>query len=411
MNNKLRIVIPALDEEDSIKSIIERCLDARSAIIENTFIDTVDVTVVSDGSTDNTIPFAQEYTDEIKLIIFEKNKGYGAAIKDGWRQSDAEYLSFLDADGTCNPLFFIELAKLMERENADIVLGSRLNENSEMPAIRRLGNTIFATLLSIFASNKIKDTASGMRIVKRSALDRIMPLPDGLHFTPAMSARAVLSDDLRIAEMDMPYKEREGESKLSVVKDGIRFLKIILGTAFLYRPNIMLNLFSLFALLVAVLLMIKPTSFYLGNSFVEEWMIYRFILASFAITASALAFVGSGISERIVNMTLFNKTDEKKYSLVYRFLASKFAWVLIIGFAVVGLWFTYQSFIERLTTGETTEHWSRYIAMLTFLTLSTVLLTFKVTSFFLSKVGDRLNYLRDEEKQVFAYTDKKNINV
>ncbi len=401
MNNKLQIVIPALNEEESIESIIQRCIAARPTIIADTFIDEIGITVVSDGSTDNTVPFAQKYTDDIHLIIFEKNRGYGAAIKEGWQQSDAEYLSFLDADGTCEPLFFINLAKLMEKDNADIVLGSRLNENSEMPLIRRIGNTIFAVLLSIFASNRIKDTASGMRIVKRAALDRIMPLPDGLHFTPAMSARAVLSSDLAISETDMPYKEREGESKLSVVKDGVRFLKIILGTAFLYRPNIMFNLFSLFALLVGILLMIKPTSFYLGNSFVEEWMIYRFILSSFAITVSALALISSGISERIVSMTLFDKNNEQEYSIVYRFLASKFMWIIIILLAIIGLWFTYQSFLERLTTGETTEHWSRYVAMLTFLTLSTTLLAFKVISFFLSKVGDRLSYLRQNEKQVF----------
>lgn len=402
MNNKLEIVIPALNEEESIESIIQRCIAARPTIIAKTFIDEVGITVVSDGSTDNTVPFAQKYTDEINLIIFEKNRGYGAAIKEGWRQSDADYLSFLDADGTCDPLFFVNLGNLMEKDTADIVLGSRLNENSEMPLIRRFGNTIFAVLLSIFASNRIKDTASGMRVVKRAALDRIMPLPDGLHFTPAMSARAVLSSDLAISETDMPYKEREGESKLSVVKDGVRFLKIILGTAFLYRPNIMFNLFSLFALLVGILLMIKPTSFYLGNAYVEEWMIYRFILASFAITVSALALISSGISERIVNLTLFNKSDEKTYSSVYRFLASRFVWVLIGGLAIAGLWFTYQSFLERLTTGETTEHWSRYVAMLTFLLLSTVLLAFKVINYFLSKVGSRLDYLRQDNKKVFA---------
>ena len=43
--------------------------------------------MVSDGSTDNTVKYAQEYSDEIKIIVFEKNKGYGAAIKRGWEES------------------------------------------------------------------------------------------------------------------------------------------------------------------------------------------------------------------------------------------------------------------------------------------------------------------------------------
>src|SRR5206468_956637 len=83
--------------------------------------------------------------------------------------------------------------------------------------LRRVGNLIFALLLSFFASRKVRDTASGMRVVRASSLRKIMPLPDGMHFTPAMSARAILSSGLKIAEEDMPYHERDGESKLRVV--------------------------------------------------------------------------------------------------------------------------------------------------------------------------------------------------
>ena len=96
-----------------------------------------------------------------------------------------------------------------------------------MPFIRRLGNFIFANLLTFLSSNYVKDTASGMRVVRKSSLKKIYPLPDGLHFTPAMSARALLNAEIIIAEENMPYHEREGESKLSVTKDGIRFLKVI----------------------------------------------------------------------------------------------------------------------------------------------------------------------------------------
>ena len=76
-----------------------------------------------------------------------------------------------------------------------------------------------------------------MRVVRRASLPKLMPLPDGMHFTPAMSARAILSDDLKIVEVDMPYHERAGTSKLRVVKDGFRFLKVIVEAAFLYRPS------------------------------------------------------------------------------------------------------------------------------------------------------------------------------
>src|SRR5437016_6252614 len=148
---KLLIAIPALNEESSIQSIIERSLAARNDIIAHSPVQEVDVTVVSDGSTDRTVELASAYTERIKLIIFPKNRGYGAAIKEAWEQSDADLLGFLDADGTCDPRFFSQLCSTLMAEKADIVLGCRLNPSSKMPLIRRIGNGIFATILSLLS--------------------------------------------------------------------------------------------------------------------------------------------------------------------------------------------------------------------------------------------------------------------
>ena len=221
---KLLIAIPALNEEASIESIIQRSLDARAHIERHSPVTEVEITVVSDGSTDRTAEIAGHYRGRINLIVFPQNRGYGAAIKEAWRSSDAELLGFLDADGTCDPKFFAPLCQRLLSDDADVVLGCRLNQQSRMPLIRRLGNFLFAALLTTFSSSRVRDTASGMRVVRRSALPRLFPLPDGLHFTPAMSARAMLSDSVKIVEIDMPYRERAGESKLRVARDGVRFL-------------------------------------------------------------------------------------------------------------------------------------------------------------------------------------------
>ena len=238
---KLLIAIPALNEEESIESIIKRTLAARENIIRNSPVDEVDITVISDGSTDRTVELARCFEDRIHIIVFKKNRGYGAAIKEGWRQSDADLVGFVDADGTCDPNFFAVLCKTLIEKNVDVTLGCRMNPKSEMPLVRKIGNTIFALMLTMFSSARIRDTASGMRVVKRSSLPKLMPLPDGLHFTPAMSARAILSQDLRIEEIDMPYRERVGRSKLSVWQDGIRFLKVFIESAALYRFSRLLN--------------------------------------------------------------------------------------------------------------------------------------------------------------------------
>jgi len=81
----------------------------------------------------------------------------------------------------------------------------------------------------------VVDPASGMRVFRRKALTRLYPLPDGLNFTPVMSTRAV-HEGLNLVELPMPYEERRGRSKLSVVRDGMHFLQTIIWTALTYNP-------------------------------------------------------------------------------------------------------------------------------------------------------------------------------
>jgi glycosyltransferase involved in cell wall biosynthesis len=392
---KLGIVIPALNEEDSIEKIILLTHKAKDFIIANSPVNEVDIIVVSDGSTDQTVPLAQKHLDKIKLIIFEKNRGYGAAIKTGWESTDADLLAFLDADGTCNPEFFAPLCTELEKDKKDIMLGCRLNKNSEMPAIRRVGNTMFAILLSLVSNQKVRDTASGMRVIRRSSLEEIMPLPDGLHFTPAMSARAILHPDLKIHEIDMPYKERDGESKLKVWKDGIRFLSVILEMTFLYQPQRVFFLGGLFTSFVALLLMILPIGFYINHKMLEEWMIYRFMVSHLFGTIAILLFLASFISERIVGITLSSSSRERPLQILSsRFFKSKashfFAgFFLLVGIALVG-----QSFVDRLSLGETYEHWSRYMVMSFFFSLSAVIWLAKGLDFILGLIEERLFYFR-----------------
>jgi len=392
---KLGIVIPALNEEDSIEKIILLTDKAKDYIIANSPVTAVDIIVVSDGSTDQTIPLAQKHLDKIHLIIFEKNRGYGAAIKQGWEETDADILAFLDADGTCNPEFFAPLCSELEKGKLDIMLGCRLNKNSEMPAIRRFGNTLFAILLSLVSNQKVRDTASGMRVIRRSSLSEIMPLPDGLHFTPAMSARAILHPDLKIQEIDMPYKERDGESKLKVWKDGLRFLSVILEMTFLYQPQRVFFFGGIGAAFLAILLMIMPIGFYFNFKMLEEWMIYRFMVAHMLGTVSALLFMASFISERIVGITLSGNNQKRPLQIISsRFFDSNLSHWFAGIFTIFGFLLVASSIKDRLTLGSTFEHWSRYMVMSFFFFLSAIIWIGKGLNFILGLIEDRLLYFR-----------------
>lgn len=229
----LSMVIPALNEEDGITSIIDRVLATRAALSQ-AGVAGLELIVVDDGSTDRTAEIVQSCEGTV-LVQHPTNLGYGAALKSGFRAARGQLLGFLDADGTYPPEYLPQLCTAI-LQGADVAVGSRRSgASSEMPAVRRLGNFIWSNLLSTLAGQRVVDPASGMRIFRRGALEYIYPLPDGLNFTPVMSTRTA-HEELNVVEIAIPYKERVGRSKLSVVRDGVRFLQTILWTALNYNP-------------------------------------------------------------------------------------------------------------------------------------------------------------------------------
>ncbi|MBN1400114.1 MAG: glycosyltransferase family 2 protein [Anaerolineae bacterium] len=246
----LSLVIPAYNEEQGIGRMIERVRTIRVALQEMG-VD-LELLVVDDGSADGTAAVAEEHSD-VRLIRHKTNRGYGAALKTGFSAAQGEWLGFLDADGTYPPEFLPELCRPLFA-GADLVVGSRRSgAESKMPPVRQVGNYIWSSLVTILGNHRVADPASGMRLVRRSALELLYPLPDGLNFTPVMSTRAV-HEGLRVVEVPIPYEEREGRSKLQVVRDGMRFLRTILWTSLNYNPVRVLGGIGLAAIAMAILI-------------------------------------------------------------------------------------------------------------------------------------------------------------
>ena len=145
---------------------------------------------------------------------------------------------------------------------------------SGMPFVRRVGNLLFAQVLSWIAATPVSDSASGMRVFPKSILPRLLPLPDGLDFIVGLSTRA-LHEDPRVLEIPIPYAERKGRSKLSVIRDGFRFLGTFIIVGVTYNPLKFFGLVGLLSLILAGYLGIGPVIYYIQYRRVEDWEIYR----------------------------------------------------------------------------------------------------------------------------------------
>jgi len=229
----LSIVIPAYNEEKGIAEIANRVLSVGPAL-KNAGVDQLELLIVDDGSKDRTAEVASKIAG-VNLICHPQNKGYGAALKTGFSKAKGELIGFLDADGTYPPEYFPQLCRAA-LNGVDLVIGSRMaGAESKMPLTRRVGNFFFANLLTILSRQKVTDSASGMRVFKREILEQLYPLPNGLNLTPVMSTRA-LHEGINIGEVPIPYSERVGRSKLSVIHDGRIFLQSMVWTVLYYNP-------------------------------------------------------------------------------------------------------------------------------------------------------------------------------
>jgi glycosyltransferase involved in cell wall biosynthesis len=247
----LSVVIPAYNEENGITEIACRVLSV-APDLKKAGVDELELLIVDDGSKDRTAEFASKIAG-VQLICHPRNKGYGAALKTGFSRASGELIGFLDADGTYPPEYFPHLCRAA-LNGADLVIGSRMaGEDSKMPLTRRIGNVFFASLLTLLSHQKVTDSASGMRVFKREILEQVYPLPDGLNLTPVMSTRA-LHEGVCIGEVPIPYSERVGRSKLSVLRDGRIFLQSMVWTVLSYNPVRILGMIGSLGIGIALLI-------------------------------------------------------------------------------------------------------------------------------------------------------------
>jgi len=214
------VVIPAFNEEDGIAAVIAPLL-ARGFR---------EVLVVDDGSSDATA--ARATAAGARVVRHPYNKGNGAAVKTGIREALSEVVLLMDADGQHDPG---EVASIYEPIGRfDMVIGARASKDQSFT--RALGNTLFKALASWLTGRPIPDLTSGFRAARRERLLEILHLlPNGFSY-PTTSCLAFLKAGLSVDFVKVRVRPRVGTSKIKVLRDGTRFLLIILKIVTLYSP-------------------------------------------------------------------------------------------------------------------------------------------------------------------------------
>jgi glycosyltransferase involved in cell wall biosynthesis len=234
---EVSVVIPAFNEEEGIAAVVAD-LNARH--------DWREILVVDDGSSDATAERAQ--AAGARVVRHPYNKGNGAAVKTGIREAQGDVILLMDADGQHDPE---DADRLIAKIGVyDLVIGARSARDQKM--VRALGNAVFQGLASWLTGRDIPDLTSGFRAARRvRMLEIIHLLPNGFSY-PTTSCLALIKAGHNVAFEPIRARVRVGTSKIRAVRDGVKFLLIILKIVTLYRPLRVFFPVSLTALLVGV---------------------------------------------------------------------------------------------------------------------------------------------------------------
>lgn len=222
----LSIIVPAYNEERGISAQIERVQQ-----VMNASGIAWELIVVDDGSTDGTAAEVEKH--RVRLIRQSRNRGYGAALKAGIAASQNELVAIIDADGTYPAEALIPM--FAQARDNDMVVGARIAENVNIPLARKPAKWVLAQLASYLAEQPIPDLNSGLRIMRKSIVEKFEHLlPSGFSFTTTITM-SMLCTGHSVHYHPIDYFKRVGTSKIRAAH-AYQFLLLILRTVVYYNP-------------------------------------------------------------------------------------------------------------------------------------------------------------------------------
>jgi glycosyltransferase involved in cell wall biosynthesis len=187
-------------------------------------------------------------------VIHQTGTGYGDAYITGFKHisEDTETVVILDGDYTYDPY---DIPKLLQpiNDGADVVIGTRfaLMDKGAMSKRNVLGNRMLTALLRSLYHVRLTDSQSGMRAIRRSALDRLRLQSPNMPFASEMIIEAQ-KENLAISEVPIRYRTRVGHAKLDPFRDAFSILSITVRLVRDYNPLVIFLPIGLALMLVGL---------------------------------------------------------------------------------------------------------------------------------------------------------------
>jgi glycosyltransferase involved in cell wall biosynthesis len=225
--SKVSIIIPAKNEASALPGVLERL----AAVFAARGADAHEVVVVDDGSTDGTAEAAAKLG--ARVVRHPYSMGNGAAVKAGMRAARGDVFVMMDADGQHAPE---DVPLLLDAlVGYAMVVGAR-TKGTGTGAHRGLANGVYNRLATYVVGRKVEDLTSGFRAMTAEHARRFVYLLPNTFSYPTTITLAFFRAGLPVRYVGIAARARAGRSHIRIVRDGIRFLLIILRIATIFSP-------------------------------------------------------------------------------------------------------------------------------------------------------------------------------
>jgi len=218
---KVVCVIPAFNEEKTIREVIEKAMLHINEVI-----------VVDDGSVDKT--YEEAISTGATVIKHEKNYGVGRATRTGIQKAlnaKADMVVTLDADGEHDPDDIPRLVQTAVDKAKNIVIGSRfLGQRTHaynMPIINRISNKVSTLLVNKMFGTQIIDSQSGFRVYTRDVFEKVNCREDKYLYLTEVLIRAILCG-LTVTEVPIVSVYRRDKKLRHSLNESLQYPALLL---------------------------------------------------------------------------------------------------------------------------------------------------------------------------------------
>lgn len=206
---RVSIIIPAYNEKATIHNVVMRVKKANTLGLEKEII------LVDDSSSDGTREIIRELgTDPvIRAIFHERNRGVGAAWRNGIAVATGDIIIRQDADTEYQPEDFPLLLKPLLENKADIVYGSRIlgfEKSAYRYKMYLWGGLLVNWLINLFAGTRLTDTLTASKAFHRHIFEKLSLGSEHFEIEAELTAK-VRRAGLRIVEVPITYRARSFE--------------------------------------------------------------------------------------------------------------------------------------------------------------------------------------------------------